>query len=283
VTKHARELNADLHSHSTVSDGTLSPRELVLRAAAQGVELFALTDHDELGGLAAAAACAGEIGLAFVAGVEVSVTWAGRTVHVVGLGVDPANEALRDGLATVRSGRTDRAHRMAEQLAAVGIDGSFEGALKHVGNPELISRTHFARFLVERGVCRDTREVFTRYLVEGRPGYVPHQWARLAQAVRWIVGAGGVAVIAHPGRYRFTDSELWALADEFRSLGGEGLEVVTSNHGEAQVQRFAAMALEFGFLASRGSDFHGPGESQVELGRVGALPQRLTPVWDRLA
>jgi hypothetical protein len=277
----AGELNADLHSHSTVSDGTLSPRDLVLRAAEQGVGLFSLTDHDELGGLAEAAACAEEIGLAFVPGVEISVTWAGRTVHVVGLGVDPANEALRRGLATVRSGRTERARRMAEQLAAAGIGGAFEGALKYVGNPELISRTHFARFLVELGVCRDTREVFGRYLVEGRPGYVPHRWAQLSQALRWIVEAGGVAVIAHPGRYRFTDIELGALAAEFRDLGGEAIEVVTSNHGAEQAQRFAAMALEFGFAASRGSDFHGPGESNAELGRVGALPQRLTPVWER--
>lgn len=277
----ARELNADLHSHSTVSDGTLSPRELVLRAAAQGVELFALTDHDEVGGLAEAAACADEIGLAFVPGVEVSVTWAGRTVHVVGLGIDPANCALRDGLAAVRSGRTARARQMAEQLAAVGIGGALDGALKYVGNPELISRTHFARFLVECGICRDTREVFGRFLVEGKPGYAPHRWAQLAQAVRWIVEAGGVAVIAHPGRYRFTDNELWALAGEFRDLGGTGLEVVTSNHGAAETQRFAEMAREFGFAASRGSDFHGPGESQVELGRVGALPQRLAPVWER--
>jgi len=278
----AAELNADLHSHSTVSDGTLSPRGLVLRAAQQRVELFALTDHDELGGLAEAAACAEQIGLAFVPGVEVSVTWAGRTVHVLGLGVDPADSALSEGLATVRSGRTERARQMAEQLAAVGIGSAFDGALKYVGNPELISRTHFARLLVERGICRDTREVFTRYLVEGKPGYVQHRWARLSHAVRWIVDAGGVAVIAHPGRYRFTENELWALAAEFRELGGTGLEVVTSSHGAAEVQRFAELALEFGFAASRGSDFHGPGESHAELGRVGTLPYRLTPVWERL-
>ncbi len=283
MTRLARELNADLHSHSTVSDGTLPPRDVVRRAAAQGVELLALTDHDELGGLAEAAACAAELGLAFVPGVEVSVTWGGRTVHVVGLGIDPANAALREGLAVVRSGRTERAHEMAGQLAAAGIDGAFDGALKYVGNPQLISRTHFARFLVERGVCRDTREVFGRFLVEGRPGYVPHRWAQLADAVRWIVDAGGVAVIAHPGRYRLGDEALWALAAEFHALGGRGLEVVTSNHDAAETQRFAAMAREFGFAASRGSDFHAPGESQVELGRVVALPSRLTPVWEGFA
>jgi hypothetical protein len=276
------ELNADLHSHSTVSDGTLRPRELVRRAAGQGVELFALTDHDELGGLAEAAAAAGEIGLAFVPGVEISVTWAGRTVHVLGLGIDPGDPALRDGLALVRSGRIERAQQMAAGLARAGIDGAYEGALTYVGNPELVSRTHFARWLVERHVCRDNREVFTRYLVEGKPGYVPHRWATLAQAVQWIVGAGGAAAIAHPGRYRLTENELWALAAEFRDLGGTALEVVTSNHGAAETRRFAELALEFGFAASRGSDFHGPGESPAELGRVGVLPYRLTPVWQRL-
>ena len=276
------ELNADLHAHSTVSDGTLAPVDLVRRAARQGVELFALTDHDEVGGLAEAAACAEEIGLAFVPGVEISVTWADRTVHVVGLGIDAGNNALRDGLAGVRSGRTERAREMARELGRVGIGDAFEGALKYVGNPELISRTHFARFLVERGVCRGSHEVFARYLVEGRPGYVPHRWAQLAQAVRWIVDAGGVAVIAHPGRYRLSETELWALASEFRALGGAALEVVTSNHGAADTQRFADLALEFGFAASRGSDFHGPGESHAELGRVGALPHRLTPVWEQL-
>jgi len=283
MTRVATRLNADLHSHSTVSDGTLAPGDLVRRAAEQGVELFALTDHDEIGGIAEAAACAEAIGLAFVPGVEISVTWAGRTVHVVGLGIDPQDSALRAGLATVRSGRTGRARQMGEQLARVGIDGAFEGALRHVGNPELVSRTHFARFLVERGVCRDTREVFGRFLVEGRPGYVPHRWAQLADAVRWIVDAGGVAVIAHPGRYRLGDEALWALAAEFHALGGRGLEVVTSNHDAAETQRFAAMAREFGFAASRGSDFHAPGESQVDLGRVVALPSRLTPVWEGFA
>ncbi len=283
MTRYATELNADLHSHSTVSDGTLSPRDLVLRAAAQGVELFALTDHDEIGGLAPAEACAREVGLAFIPGVEISVTWAGRSVHVVGLGIDADNVALRTGLAALRSGRRRRALEMAEQLARVGINGAFEGALKHVGNPELISRTHFARFLVERGICRDNRDVFNRYLVEGRPGYVPHRWAQLAQAVQWITVAGGVAAIAHPGRYPLSENELWALLAEFRDAGGGAIEVVTANHGVADVQRFADLALEFGFAASRGSDFHGPGESRAELGRIDALPYRLTPVWERFA
>jgi hypothetical protein len=282
MTRLASELNADLHSHSTVSDGTLAPEELVRRAVQQGVELFALTDHDEIGGLAEAAACAAQLGLAFVPGVEISVTWAGRTVHVVGLGIDSSNAELLGGLASVRAGRIGRAREMAQQLERAGIGGAFDGALKHVGNPDLISRTHFARFLVERGICGGTREVFSRYLVEGKPGYVPHRWAQLGQAVQWIVAAGGVAVIAHPGRYRFSENELWALLAEFRAAGGSAVEVVTSNHGAGDVQRFTELALEFGLAASRGSDFHGPGESQAELGRIGVLPYRLTPVWERL-
>lgn len=274
-------INADLHCHSHFSDGTLSPEALAERAHARGVELWSLTDHDEVSGQQRARNAALALGLDYLTGTEISVSFIGETVHIVGLGFDAEDETLRAGLAATRGGRRERAREMAAGLARVGIAGAFEGALRYVANPDLISRTHFARFLVERGVCRDTREVFGRYLVEGKPGYVPHRWAQLAQAVRWIVGAGGIAVIAHPGRYRFSETELWALAAEFRQLGGSGLEVVTSNHGAAETQRFAALALEFGFDASRGSDFHGPGESHAELGRVAALPQRLRPVWER--
>lgn len=277
----AHAIKADLHAHSTVSDGTLTPQDLVLRAQAQGVELLALTDHDELVGLADAAACAAAIGLRFLAGVEISVTWAQRTVHVVGLGIDAGHGELRGALSGLRAGRLARAKQMADGLAEAGIDGAFEGALRHVRNPDLISRTHFARHLVERGVCSDTREVFGRFLVEGRPGYVPHRWATLAQAVRWIGAAGGVAVLAHPGRYRLNDTELAVLLSEFRAAGGIALEVVTSSHGAQDVARFTEAALALGFEASCGSDFHGPGESQAELGRVAALSPRLTPVWER--
>jgi predicted metal-dependent phosphoesterase TrpH len=275
------DLNADLHAHSTVSDGTLSPRDVVLRASAHAVELFALTDHDELRGLAEAQCAADEVDLRFVAGVEVSVSFAGRTIHVVGLGVDPGDAALVAGLRQVRSGRTQRAREMAAQLAAAGIDGTYEGALRHVGNPDLISRTHFARHLVERGVCDSTHEVFGRFLVEGRPGYVPHDWARLAQAVGWIRGAGGHAVLAHPGRYRLSDTEFWGLLSEFKQAGGVAIEVSTSNHSADEVRRFARLALEFDFEGSRGSDFHGPDESHAELGRVAPLPAGVVPVWHR--
>jgi predicted metal-dependent phosphoesterase TrpH len=276
-------LNADLHSHSTVSDGTLAPAALAERAAANGVDLWALTDHDETGGLAQAREAALDLGVAFLTGAELSVTFAGETVHVVGLGFDADDDALRQGLASVRGGREHRARQMAEGLARVGIHGAFEGALRYVGNPDLISRTHFARFLVEAGHCGDTHEVFRRYLTDGLPGYVPHTWAKLGDAVRWITDAGGLAVVAHPARCRFSPSAEYALFSEFVTHGGRGVEVMTGSHSEAERIRYADLALEFGLLASRGSDFHSPTESRTELGALPDLPGRLTPVWEALA
>ena len=276
-------LNADLHCHSDVSDGTLSPEALAGRAHARGVQLWALTDHDEVGGQRRARDAALALGLPYLTGCEISVSFLDQTVHVVGLGFDADDAALRDGLTSTRSGREQRAREMAASLAQVGIRGAFEGALKYVGNPELISRTHFARFLVETGVCRETHEVFRRYLTDGKPGYVPHRWAGLGDAVRWITAAGGVAVIAHPARYRFTPTEEYALFSEFVAHGGRGVEVVTGSHTSAEYAVYADLALEFGLLASRGSDFHDPDESRTDLGALPDLPGRLTPVWQALA
>lgn len=276
-------LNADLHCHSVVSDGTLTPEELAARAKANGVELWSLTDHDEIGGQHRAAAAARSQGMAYLTGTEISVTFAGNTVHIVGLGFDPDNKALAQGLAATRGGRGERAQEMAAQLAQVGIHGAYEGALKFVGNPELISRTHFARFLVETQVCRDTNEVFRKYLTEGKPGYVPHRWATLGDAVRWITEAGGLAVIAHPARYKFTANEEYALFSEFKAHGGAGVEVVTGSHTAAEYVTYATMAEEFGLAASRGSDFHSPDESHTDLGTLPYLPGHLTPIWETLA
>jgi predicted metal-dependent phosphoesterase TrpH len=276
-------LNADLHCHSAVSDGTLEPEALAARAKANGVELWALTDHDEIGGQQRARAAAGELGLPYLTGTEISVTFAEVTVHIVGLGFDVDDVALKNGLLATRGGRRERAMEMSDELAKVGIRDAYEGALAYVGNPELISRTHFARFLVETGVCADTQEVFRKFLVEGKPGFVPHRWATLGNAVKWIVDAGGLAVIAHPARYRFTPNEEYALFTEFKAHGGRGVEVVTGSHSAAEAQRYAQMALEFDLLASRGSDFHSPDESHVDLGRLPPLPGPLTPVWSALA
>lgn len=275
--------NPDLHCHSTVSDGTLEPEVVAARARANGVDLWALTDHDEVGGLQRAAAAAKAQGLAFLTGAEISVTFANTTVHIVGLGFDASDERLVQGLRQTRGGRGERAQEMAAQLAQVGIPGAYEGALRYVGNPELISRTHFARFLVEQRVCRDTGEVFRRFLTEGKPGFVPHRWARLGDAVRWICDAGGVAIIAHPARYSLSANEEFALFSEFRQHGGQGVEVVTGSHTAAECATYAGMAREFGLAASRGSDFHSPDESHTDLGTLPPLPSDLTPVWDLLA
>jgi predicted metal-dependent phosphoesterase TrpH len=272
-------VNADLHCHSTVSDGTLEPETLAARAKDRGVELWALTDHDEISGQHRAMAAALDLALPYLTGTEISVTFAGITVHIVGLGFDPDDATLTAGLAATRGGRRERAMEMSQGLAKVGIKGAYEGALDYVGNPELISRTHFARHLVETGVCRDTQEVFRRYLVEGKPGYVPHRWATLRDAVGWITGAGGMAVIAHPGRYKFSANEEFALFTEFKAHGGRGVEVVTGSHTSADFVRYAAMAQEFGLAASRGADFHSPEESHTDLGALPPLPGELTPVW----
>ena len=272
-------LNADLHCHSIVSDGTLTPAALAQRAKANGVDLWALTDHDELDGIAEARRAADAVGLRFIAGVEISITWSGKTVHIVGLGVDEHNPELRAGLASVRGGRESRGREIAEDLARAGIHGAFEGAMQHAGNPEMLGRTHFARFLVESGVRPTVADVFKHYLVEGKPGYVPHRWGALEQAVGWIRGAGGRAVIAHPARYALTELQRDALIDAFKESGGEGIEVVTGSHTPEEYDSFARVARRAGLLASRGSDFHGVTESGADLGSLPPLPSDLKPVW----
>ena len=276
-------LNADLHCHSVVSDGTLTPEALAARARVNGVDLWALTDHDEIGGQHRALAAARAAGMKYLTGTEISVTFAGQTVHIVGLGFDADNAALKQGLARTRGGRGERAREMSDGLAKAGIHGAYDGALTFVGNPELISRTHFTRFLVESGVCKDTYEVFRKYLTEGKPGFVPHRWATLRDAVTWLTDAGGMAVIAHPARYDFTPNEEYALFTEFKALGGRGVEVVTGSHSAQEAVTYAGMAKEFGLAASRGSDFHSPDESHTDLGHLPNLSGELTPVWELLA
>lgn len=274
-------LRYDLHCHSAYSDGVLTPTALVERAAARGVDVLALTDHDELGGLPEAAAAARDYGITLLAGVEISVSWAGQTLHVVGLDVDTRAAALVGGLNEIRSGRDARAQRIADELAAAGIPGALEGARRYAKNPQLLSRTHFARFLVEAGHARDTSAVFRRYLVEGRPGYVPHRWATLEDAIGWIRAAGGVAVLAHPGRYKLPLWQREELLERFKALGGQAVEVVTGSHAPDEYVYWARTAQRHGLLASTGSDFHAPQEG-CDLGGVPALPHGCTPVWQAL-
>ncbi len=275
--------NPDLHCHSLFSDGTLAPAQLAQRAAAAGVDLWALTDHDTIAGLYDAQQAASAAGVAYLTGSELSTTWHDVTVHIVGLGVDPGNAALAAGIDGVRASRTPRAREMARLVEReTGADGAFEGALRHAGNPQLIARPHFARFLVERGICRSSSEAFQRFLATGRPCFVPQQWATLEQAIGWIRTAGGMAVMAHPGKYPFSASQRSKLFEQFTALGGEGVEVVQSAHNTEDMRIYTGIARRFGLFASRGSDFHSPSESRINLGALPPLPDGLRGVWEAL-
>lgn len=271
-------LHYDLHSHSTASDGTLSPAELVRRAHAQGVDVLALTDHDVTTGLAEATETARELGLRLIAGVEISITWNGATIHIVGLNIDPQHKGLQAGLASLRASRDGRGEEIARRLAKHGIEGALAGA-KAFASGQILGRAHFARFLVEQGHAKDIRQVFKKFLVHNRPGHVPGEWASLDDAVGWIRAAGGQAVIAHPARYRISASRLRKFIDDFKECGGEGLEVVSGSHSASDVQGMAQHATRFELLASSGSDYHGPEQPWLELGKLPPLPEACTPVW----
>lgn len=268
----------DLHCHSTISDGLLSPQALVEHAHYRGIKLLALTDHDDVSGLAEAASAAQALGLQFVNGVEISVTWKKRTLHIVGLKINPDDVALKEALAQVKHGRLARAKHMADSLATVGIHGAYEGALAIAGN-SIVTRTHFARFLVANGHAKNNRAVFKRYLVKGKPGFINHEWMSLKEAVTLITDSGGVAVIAHPGRYDLGMINTHLLMHEFKSYGGLAIEVVTGSHTPPQYQQYAKIAHRFSLKASLGSDFHGPGISYIDMGGVPSLPAECVPIW----
>ncbi len=271
-------LNIDLHCHSNVSDGVLAPADVVARAAANGVHALALTDHDDVDGLASARVAADAAGVILIPGVEISVTWGGQTVHIVGLRIDPRHPELAAGLGAIRKGRMARARRMADDLASHGIAGAYEGADAHAVNKQMVGRTHFARWLVEQGHAPDMRTTFKRFLTPGHPGFVEHEWTTLENAVGWIRASGGMAVIAHPGRYAFNPRQLLLFLDAFRALGGEGIEVITGSHHPSEYGKFADLARAFSLKASRGADFHAPGEG-IDIGRLPALPHYCKPVW----
>lgn len=271
--------NFDFHCHSTVSDGLLPPQEVAQRAAANGVDLWALTDHDDLDGLSIARETAEAAGMRFINGVEISIEWQGLPIHILGLGFDNQNPVLVEALDQLRIGRLERAKRMGDAFAAIGIHGVFEGALSFATNPSLVSRAHFARYLVSIGIAQDVPTVFQMYLRPGKPGYVDHRWASLEEAVGWIGAAGGVAVVAHPGRYKMSGGDMRRFLDQFKEMGGQGLEVTCGSHSPDNVMHFARLARHYAFHASRGSDFHGPAESYVDLGKLPPLPEDLKPVW----
>ncbi len=269
----------DLHSHSTASDGTLAPAALVEKACAAGVNVLALTDHDTLDGFAAASVAVAGRDLCLIPGVEISVSWRAMTIHVLGLSVDPGNRELLEGLRGLQEFRDWRAREIGERLAKKGIPGALEGA-DRFRKGSILGRTHFAHFLVAEGYAASVGEVFKRFLVKGKPGYVRGEWASLEQALGWIRGAGGLAVIAHPARYRLTRSKLRDLIGEFREAGGVGLEVVSGSHSRDQTLHMAAVSREHRLLASCGSDYHGPENTWVELGRLREMPAGCTPIWE---
>lgn len=272
-------MSVDLHCHSTISDGVFSPTVLAQRAFDNGVRLWSLTDHDEVGGQEEAMTAAKALGMDYLTGIEISVTWADRTLHIVGLNYDIHHPEMSAGLQRIRSDRVGRAQVMGEKLAKFGVQGAYEGALALAGNPDLLSRTHFARYMVNQGHCKHMQEAFDKYLADGKLAYVPGAWATIEEAVSWITGAGGAAVIAHPGRYKYSSDEFKRLFSQFKDLGGVGIEVVTGSHKPEQYHEYANVAKHYGFMASCGSDFHGPSESKIDLGRLPELPPGLTPIW----
>jgi len=275
--------NFDLHNHSAFSDGLLSPTQLIELATRTGVDAIALTDHDTTEGLEEAASAAKRLGVTLVPGVEISVNWGETTLHVVGLQVDPSSRALEEGLKSIRDGRLGRGERIAAALAKLGFEGTLEGALALAENKAMLSRTHFARHLAETGRVKDIQAAFDKYLAKGKPAYVAHRWAALDESIAWIKGSGGIAVLAHPGRYDLKPMMRDEMLRDFKRLGGEAIEVVTGSHRPEQYALWQREALDHGFLASRGADYHGPGESPIEPGRLPALHASLTPVWSRWA
>ena len=272
-------LHYDLHSHSTASDGTMSPSELVAHAVQAGVDVLALTDHDTTKGIQEAQTEANNSALTLIPGVEISVTWNAHTLHIVGLNIDINNLELQAGLASMLEFRDWRAHEISRRLAKTGINDAYAGACQYATG-DIISRTHYARFLVEHGYCKSVRDVFKRYLVTGKPGYVSGDWASLEDAVGWITRAGGQAVIAHPARYRLTATKMRKLLGEYIECGGVGIEVVSGSHSRDEYYTMANFARLHNLYASAGSDYHGPSNPWIELGRIPALPTGCKPIWD---
>ena len=272
----------DLHVHSTASDGRLAPAAVIERAAGRGVELMSLTDHDTLAGIAEAQSAAQRHGLRCLAGIELSARWARGVVHIVGLGVDPANARLTAGVAAQQAERCRRAERIGTRLQRAGFADIVErvNALVGAGVP---GRAHFARALVAAGAAADMQAAFDRYLQRGRPGYVAVDWAGIEAVVAWIHAAGGVAVFAHPLRYRLSRGALRAAIEAFVAAGGGAIEVSNGAGGRDDLLAAAALARRFGLRASMGSDFHDPDFRWIEIGRLAPLPADLAPVWQGLA
>ncbi len=271
----------DLHRHSTASDGELAAAALMDAAADAGVRVAALTDHDSVAGLAEARAAAAQRGLQLVNGVEISCRSDAHDIHVVGLGIDPECPLLQERLGAQMERRRQRAQQIAQRLAKLGLPDVLAQAAE--GAPQGIpARPHFARALVAAGVCRQEKDAFAKYLAQGKPAYVKTEWPGVEEAVAWIRAAGGIAVLAHPHRYKMTRTRLERLIRQFAEAGGQALEVVSANQDPASVRQLAGFCTRYQLTASQGSDYHGPSMRWVQVGRMPALPSECRPVWPLL-
>lgn len=272
-------IHFDLHSHSNFSDGELSPKALVERARSKGVGCLALTDHDTLSGVNEARVTAAHEGLGFLAGVEVSALWGKVEVHVVGLDFDDNDSALNRRLEEQCRARWLRAEKIAQKLEQRGVPGTFQEA-KKIAEGQAIGRPVFAQILVDRGVVKDRAQAFKKFLKVGKPAYVPTEWVSMEESIEWIHQAGGVAVLAHPGRYPISKTKLRALVAAFKSFGGDGIEVSTSTHQPCDIEFVARLSCEHELYASQGSDFHLPASHWAELGKFPPLPAVCAPLWE---
>ena len=272
----------DFHCHSTNSDGSYAVTNLLDKVLANGGKYIALTDHDTVDGIHEARQYAKQIGLIFFAGVEISVTWENNNlIHIVGLNIDENNSELIKKLNELRSQRFTRGEKIANNLAKLGIPNALAGALKFCNNPNALSRTHFSLFLTEAGYAKPGK-AFDKYLAPGKPGYVTYTWACLSDAVKWITNSGGIAIIAHPSRYKFTRTKLLRLIHDFKACGGRGIEVISSSHSKDDAYNIANIAKQEDLLASIGSDFHGDKQSyhKIKVGLNHPLPPiGCTPVY----
>jgi len=271
-------MKVDLHCHSLASDGALTPQHVVERAHANNVQMLALTDHDTVAGFAEASATAAQLGLQFVAGIELSSQWSGVGIHVVGLAIEPDSPQLTIVLAGQSQKREARAQLIGKKLAKLGFENCYEGAKKIAGDSEL-GRPHFARYMVEQGYVEDHSSAFNKYLGAGKVGDVKSQWPEIDEVVSWIHAAGGYAVLAHPDKYKLTRMKLRRLLTHFKDVGGDAMEVVSGSQNKNVTDYFARLCEEFDFYASCGSDFHNPNTQWCDLGKVAPLPKDCRPIW----
>ncbi len=273
--------NYDLHCHSTASDGVLSPTELVQRAHEYGVTSLALTDHDTVAGLSEAQIAATATGIKLIPAIELSTSWQNKCFHIVGLGINPDYPPLVEAIRNLQTMRTERAEKIAEKLEKKRIPGALD-AVKKAAGQGMITRTHFADFLLSQFHVSTQQEAFDRYLGAGKAAYVATTWSDMELAINWITQSGGVAVLAHPLRYKLTASWIKRVLAAFKEAGGQGIEVVTGRYNSDEIRTVAGYATRFELAGSVGSDFHSPANQWVELGRLAPLPENIKPVWELL-